>query len=65
EDCFDGKDPEEITPFSPPLSTFQTHDLAAMKESIQGKQPALHKNHLEPRSEDHNLPCSSQEEEGK
>ncbi|KAH9305868.1 hypothetical protein KI387_010272, partial [Taxus chinensis] len=48
EDFFDGEEPEEITSFSPPSSTFQAHEPATMEESIQSQQPALHNNPLEP-----------------
>ncbi|KAH9315907.1 hypothetical protein KI387_024534 [Taxus chinensis] len=44
--------------------TFQEHDSIAMEENIQGQQPASHNGPQEPRLEDLNLPCSSQEEEG-
>ncbi|KAH9306639.1 hypothetical protein KI387_011043, partial [Taxus chinensis] len=48
EDCLDGEEPEEITSFFPPSSSFQAHALDAIEDNIQEQQPALHNSPLEP-----------------
>ncbi|KAH9323530.1 hypothetical protein KI387_018169, partial [Taxus chinensis] len=63
EDCFDGEEPVELSPFSLSSSTFQTLEPAAMKESFHLQQPASYSSSLGSRLEDLNLPCSSSEEE--
>ncbi|KAH9308443.1 hypothetical protein KI387_036354, partial [Taxus chinensis] len=63
EDCFDGEESVEFSPFSLSSSTSQTPEPAIMEEIFHLQKPTSYSSSLEPRLEDFNLSCPSLEEE--